>query len=261
VLRLLAMGGAAFLRDVEEASRILKALSGGCDSLTTCLNGGLGLQEAGPLLRTETRIFKGVVEARGIGAGTVRRCWKILALCLTERKAGIKFRAALRLWARLAIITSGLALRYLEVARRTLLHASRAGGLPRGLRDCDFDACVVGTSRNRGGKKYGANRRMGEQVQPCFHDSHLILRARPQRYDGVLDGKRARSCQQLGQKPKRNNALPRPFRLQQRTFVIFKPVGRNSEAYSAAFVLLLQQYARLLRPTAPWIPAIRRSSP
>jgi hypothetical protein len=93
---------------------------------------------------------------------------------LTERKAGIKSGAALRLRARLAIITSGLALRHLKVARRTLLHASRAGGLPRCLRHCDCDACIVGASRNRGGKKYDANRRMGEQVQSCFHDNHFI---------------------------------------------------------------------------------------
>jgi hypothetical protein len=97
---------------------------------------------------------------------------------LTERKAGIKFRAALRLWARLAIIPSGCALRHLEVARRTLLHASRAGRLLRGLRHGDFDACIVGTSRNRGGKKHDANRRMGEQVQSCCHDGHFILTTR-----------------------------------------------------------------------------------
>jgi hypothetical protein len=180
-IRLLAMGGAAFLRDVLEASRILKACTGGSGSLASCLNGGLGLLEAGPLLRTETRIFKGVVEACGIGAGTDRRCREILALRLTERKAGIKSRAAFRLWARLAIITSGLTLRHLEVARRTLFQASRAGGLPRGLRHCDCDACIVGARRSRGGKKYGANRRIGEQVQSCFHDSHFILRPRLQR--------------------------------------------------------------------------------
>jgi len=99
---------------------------------------------------------------------------------LTERKAGIKSGAALRLRARLAIITSGLALRHLKVARRTLLHASRAGGLPRCLRHCDCDACIVGASRNRGGKKYDANRRMGEQIR-AFMITTSSLRPGPQR--------------------------------------------------------------------------------
>ena len=175
------MVGAAFLRDVLQASRILKVRGGGCGLLTTCLNIRLGFLELGPLLRSEIRIFKGVFEARRIGAGQVRRR-KILAVRLTERKAAIKSRAARFLWARLAIITSRFALlRHLETARQTLLHLSRAGDWLRCLRHCDLDACFLGTRRKRGGEKYGANkcsinkygamRCMSEQVQPCFHDS------------------------------------------------------------------------------------------
>ena len=70
------MSDATLIYDVYEALLRLKVRSAGSDFFKSLL----GSQEAGSLLRRETRIFKGVVEACGIGAGTVRRCWKILAL-------------------------------------------------------------------------------------------------------------------------------------------------------------------------------------
>ena len=169
---LLAVGGAAFPRDVLQASRISQARTGGCGSLTICLNRGLAFQEAVPLLRTELRIFQRLGEPRRIGAGTVRRCRKVLAVRLTARKAIIESGPAFRLGAREAIISSGLALRHLELARRTIRHARGASGLPRCLRHCD--TCFAGVGSNRACKDYGANGRLGEQVQSCFHDSLFI---------------------------------------------------------------------------------------
>jgi hypothetical protein len=168
------MGGAASVDLLLEALRILQPPGGNSASLNSGLEIGLGFLEAGPGLRREMRIFEGVVETRRIGGRAARRWRKIFAIRLTARKAGIKSGAAFGLWAGLAIVPSGLALGHLELARRTMLYIGRASGLPRCLRHCELDARIAGTRRNRRRKEYGANARMGEQAQSCFHDSPLV---------------------------------------------------------------------------------------
>jgi hypothetical protein len=78
-----------------------------------------------------------------------------LAVRLAERKATIQSGPTLFLRTRHAIIASRSALlRHLKTAWRTLLPAGRTNGLLGCFGHCDFDACLVGPSENRGGKKY-----------------------------------------------------------------------------------------------------------
>ena len=148
------MSDATLIYDVYQAFLRLKIRSAG----SGFFNSLLCSQEAGSLLRREIRIFKGVVNARSIDAGTIRCRRGISAIRLAERKTIIKSRAALPLRPCWAVVASGPALlSHLEIARRTLLPAGRASGLMRCLGHCDFDACFVGTSSNRGDAKCRKN--------------------------------------------------------------------------------------------------------